>query len=46
VQFDIEMMLEMDYCSGIENYSRYRSGRAAGGPPPTLFDYLPPNTLL
>jgi excinuclease ABC subunit B len=45
-QFDIEMMLEMGYCSGIENYSRYLSGRNAGEPPPTLFDYLPPDGLL
>lgn len=45
-QFDIEMMLEMGYCSGIENYSRYLSGRSAGQPPPTLFDYLPANALL
>src|SRR5690606_12479132 len=45
-QFDIEMMLEMGYCSGIENYSRYLSGRAAGEPPPTLFDYLPTDALL
>ncbi len=45
-KFDIEMMLEIGYCSGIENYSRYLSGRAAGEPPPTLFDYLPPNALL
>lgn len=45
-QFDIEMMLELGYCSGIENYSRYLSGRAAGEPPPTLFDYLPTNSLL
>ena len=45
-QFDIEMMLEMGYCSGIENYSRYLSGRSAGEPPPTLFDYLPPDALL
>lgn len=44
--FDIEMMLEMGYCSGIENYSRYLSGRSAGQPPPTLFDYLPPDSLL
>jgi excinuclease ABC subunit B len=44
--FDIEMMLELGYCSGIENYSRYLSGRAAGEPPPTLFDYLPENALL
>ncbi|HEY5719022.1 MAG TPA: helicase-related protein, partial [Gammaproteobacteria bacterium] len=45
-RYDIEMMLELGYCSGIENYSRYLSGRAAGEPPPTLFDYLPANALL
>jgi len=45
-QFDIEMMLELGYCSGIENYSRYLSGRAEGEPPPTLFDYLPADGLL
>lgn len=45
-QYDIEMMVELGYCSGIENYSRYLSGRGAGEPPPTLFDYLPPNALL
>lgn len=44
--FDIEMMLELGYCSGIENYSRYLSGRDAGEAPPTLFDYLPPEALL
>jgi excinuclease ABC subunit B len=44
--FDIEIMLEVGYCSGIENYSRYLSGRQAGEPPPTLFDYLPPDALL
>ncbi len=44
--FDIEMMLELGYCSGIENYSRYLSGRAPGEGPPTLFDYLPANALL
>lgn len=44
--FDIEMMLELGYCSGIENYSRYLSGRNTGEPPPTLFDYLPPEALL
>ncbi|KTD11927.1 excinuclease ABC subunit B [Legionella gratiana] len=44
--FDIEMMLELGYCSGIENYSRYLSGREAGEPPPTLFDYLPDEALL
>lgn len=45
-QFDLEMMHELGYCSGIENYSRYLSGRAEGEPPPTLFDYLPPDGLL
>ncbi|BGI51906.1 MAG: excinuclease ABC subunit UvrB [Candidatus Hamiltonella defensa (Ceratovacuna japonica)] len=45
-QFDLEMMNELGYCSGIENYSRYLSGRAAGEPPPTLFDYLPSEGLL
>ncbi|WP_115329462.1 excinuclease ABC subunit UvrB [Legionella busanensis] len=44
--FDIEMMLELGYCSGIENYSRYLSGRQQGEAPPTLFDYLPPEALL
>ncbi|MFH7563789.1 excinuclease ABC subunit UvrB [Oceanimonas smirnovii] len=45
-QFDIEMIQELGYCSGIENYSRYLSGRAEGEPPPTLFDYLPDDGLL
>jgi excinuclease ABC subunit B len=45
-RFDIEMMLELGYCSGIENYSRYLSGRNVGEPPPTLFDYLPSEALL
>ncbi|WP_000029984.1 excinuclease ABC subunit UvrB [Vibrio cholerae] len=45
-QFDIEMMNELGFCSGIENYSRYLSGRAEGEPPPTLFDYLPHDSLL
>ncbi|QLB21580.1 excinuclease ABC subunit B [Vespertiliibacter pulmonis] len=45
-QFDIEMMNELGYCSGIENYSRYLSGRNAGDPPPTLFDYMPADGLL
>ncbi|MCX7116836.1 MAG: excinuclease ABC subunit UvrB [Legionellales bacterium] len=44
--FDIEMMLELGYCSGIENYSRYLSGRGEGEAPPTLFDYLPDEALL
>jgi excinuclease ABC subunit B len=44
--YDIEMILEMGYCSGIENYSRYLSGRQPGEPPPTLMDYLPSNALL
>lgn len=46
VNFDIEMILELGYCSGIENYSRYLSGREIGEPPPTLFDYLPNDALL
>ncbi|NVK55955.1 MAG: excinuclease ABC subunit UvrB [Alteromonadaceae bacterium] len=45
-QFDIEMMLELGYCSGIENYSRYLSGRAPGEPPPTLLDYFPADGLM
>ena len=45
-QFDIEMMMELGYCSGIENYSRYLSGRAPGEPPPTLLDYFPADGLL
>ena len=45
-RFDIEMMQEMGYCSGIENYSRYISGRQAGEPPPTFMDYLPEDALL
>ncbi|PJD94140.1 MAG: excinuclease ABC subunit B [Legionella sp.] len=44
--FDLEMMLELGYCSGVENYSRYLSGRAPGEAPPTLFDYLPHDALL
>ncbi|MGA1081050.1 MAG: excinuclease ABC subunit UvrB [Steroidobacteraceae bacterium] len=44
--FDIEMMNEMGYCAGIENYSRYLSGREPGEPPPCLFDYLPKNAIL
>ncbi len=45
-QFDLEMMAEVGYCNGIENYSRHLTGRAPGEPPPTLFDYLPPDGLL
>ena len=45
-QFDIEMIQELGYCSGIENYSRYLSGRGEGEAPPTLFDYLPGDGLL
>jgi excinuclease ABC subunit B len=45
-QFDIEMMQELGYCSGIENYSRYLSGRPPGDPPPTLIDYFPADGLL
>jgi excinuclease ABC subunit B len=44
--FDLEMIAELGYCAGIENYSRYLSGRAPGEPPPCLFDYLPRNSLL
>jgi excinuclease ABC subunit B len=44
--FDLEMMHELGYCSGIENYSRYLSGRKPGEPPPTLLDYLPDNALM
>jgi len=44
--FDLEMIKELGYCSGIENYSRYLSGRAPGEPPPCLFDYVPDNALL
>ncbi len=44
--FDLEMMNEVGYCAGIENYSRYLSGRQAGEPPPCLFDYLPANAML
>ena len=45
-RYDIEMMLELGYCNGIENYSRYLSGRQPGEAPPTLFDYLPANAML
>ncbi|MBS0200671.1 MAG: excinuclease ABC subunit UvrB [Proteobacteria bacterium] len=45
-QFDLEMMAEVGYCNGIENYSRHLTRRAPGEPPPTLFDYLPPDALL
>ena len=45
-RFDIEMIHEIGYCAGIENYSRYLSGRAAGQPPPTLLDYLPEDALM
>jgi len=46
VRYDTEMMRELGYCNGIENYSRYLSGRGPGEPPPTLFDYLPDNALM
>ena len=46
VRYDTEMMRELGYCNGIDNYSRYLSGRAPGEPPPTLFDYLPDNALM
>lgn len=45
-RYDIEMIRELGYCQGIENYSRYLSGRAPGEPPPTLFEYLPKNALV
>ncbi len=45
-RFDLEMILEVGYCNGIENYSRYLSGRQPGEPPPCLFDYLPDDALL
>ncbi len=45
-KFDLEMIAELGYCQGIENYSRYLSGRPSGEAPPTLFDYLPPDALL
>ncbi|MBK1852591.1 MULTISPECIES: excinuclease ABC subunit UvrB [unclassified Marinobacter] len=45
-RYDMEMMNELGYCNGIENYSRYLSGRPPGEAPPTLFDYLPPDALL
>ena len=45
-RYDLEMMQELGYCNGIENYSRYLSGREPGDPPPTLFDYMPPDALL
>ncbi len=45
-RYDLEMIRELGYCTGIENYSRYLSGRGPGQPPPTLFDYLPDNALV
>ncbi|WP_067517934.1 excinuclease ABC subunit UvrB [Endozoicomonas ascidiicola] len=45
-QYDLEMMIELGYCNGIENYSRYLSGNKPGEAPPTLFDYIPDNALL
>jgi excinuclease ABC subunit B len=45
-RFDLEMLNELGFCKGIENYSRHLSGRKAGEPPPTLMDYLPPESLL
>jgi len=45
-RYDVEMIRELGYCTGIENYSRYLSGREAGQPPPTLFDYLPADALV
>ena len=45
-RFDLEMLETTGHCKGIENYSRYLTGRKAGSPPPTLFEYLPPNAIL
>jgi len=45
-RYDMEMMRELGYCAGIENYSRFLSGRRVGEPPPTLIDYLPANALM
>jgi len=45
-RFDLEMIMELGYCNGIENYSRYLSGRDSGEAPPTLYDYLPADALL
>ena len=45
-QYDLEMIQQLGYCNGIENYSRHLSGRSAGEAPPTLFDYIPPDALL
>ncbi len=45
-KYDMEMMRELGFCTGIENYSRYLSGRSAGEPPPTLFEYIPPEAIL
>ncbi|GAB4178456.1 MAG: excinuclease ABC subunit UvrB [Rhodocyclaceae bacterium] len=45
-RFDLEMLVELGFCKGIENYSRHLSGRAPGEPPPTLIDYLPPDALM
>ncbi|MCR9183888.1 MAG: excinuclease ABC subunit UvrB [Halieaceae bacterium] len=45
-RYDVEMIRELGYCNGVENYSRYLSGRGPGEPPPTLFEYLPENALV
>ena len=45
-RFDLEMLEQLGFCKGIENYSRYLSGRQAGEPPPTLIDYLPTDALM
>ena len=45
-RFDLEMLNELGFCKGIENYSRHLSGRSEGEPPPTLIDYMPPNSLM
>ena len=46
MEYDLEMLQELGYCNGIENYSRYLSGRGPGEPPPCLLDYLPDNALM
>lgn len=46
VKYDVEMFRELGYCTGVENYSKYLSGRASGRPPPTLLDYVPKNTIV
>ena len=45
-QYDLEMMAEIGYCNGVENYTRHLTGRAPGEPPPTLIEYLPTDALV